>query len=185
MILHPLVFPGWNKWSFNGRESAINRALDGSTYPGWKLVPSSLCQKKFAVKKRNNLYLVLGAESSVIEPYCIKKKRKKSCCGAIFRPFSLSFWHTNGSNKLVIYFTRLESLTRTQHSSLLEPVVSYEENQVLWIWPLFKFFPYKMVGAGDFCPSKQGSLTEGEGSVQLTSCTNQFRSGPFYIVNII
>ncbi len=26
----------------NGRESAINRGLDGSTYPGEKLVPSSL-----------------------------------------------------------------------------------------------------------------------------------------------
>ncbi len=33
--------------------------------------------KKFAVKKRNNLYLGLGAESSVIEPYCIKKEKKK------------------------------------------------------------------------------------------------------------
>jgi hypothetical protein len=28
----------------NGRESAINRALDGSTYASLKLVPSSLCK---------------------------------------------------------------------------------------------------------------------------------------------
>jgi hypothetical protein len=30
----------------NGRESAIDRALDGSTYPGLMLVLSSLCKKK-------------------------------------------------------------------------------------------------------------------------------------------
>jgi len=29
----------------NGKESAINRALDGSTYPGWNLAPSSLLKK--------------------------------------------------------------------------------------------------------------------------------------------
>jgi hypothetical protein len=29
----------------NGRGSAVNIALDGSTYPGQKLVPSSLCPK--------------------------------------------------------------------------------------------------------------------------------------------
>jgi len=29
----------------NGRESAINRALDGITYPGKKLVPSLLGEK--------------------------------------------------------------------------------------------------------------------------------------------
>jgi hypothetical protein len=28
----------------NGRESAINRSIDDSTYPGKKLVPSSLCK---------------------------------------------------------------------------------------------------------------------------------------------
>ncbi len=30
-----------------------------------------------------------------------------------------------------------------------------------------------------------GTLTEGNGSVQLTSCTNSFRSAVFYIENII
>jgi hypothetical protein len=29
----------------NGRESAVNRVLDGSTYPGQKLVASSFCKK--------------------------------------------------------------------------------------------------------------------------------------------
>jgi len=41
-----------------GRYSAVNRALDGSTYPGKKLVPFSLC-KKIVVKKCINLYLGL------------------------------------------------------------------------------------------------------------------------------
>ncbi len=31
--------------SFNERESMINRVLDGSTYPGQKLAPPSLCKK--------------------------------------------------------------------------------------------------------------------------------------------
>jgi hypothetical protein len=43
----------------NGRESSINRALDGSTYPSSKLMLSSLCKKKLVVKKCNNLYLGL------------------------------------------------------------------------------------------------------------------------------
>ncbi len=29
----------------NGRESVVNRALDGSTYPGLNLLPFSLCKK--------------------------------------------------------------------------------------------------------------------------------------------
>jgi hypothetical protein len=33
--------------------------------------------------------------------------------------------------------------------------------------------------------SNQGSLTEREGLVQLTSFTSEFRSAPFYIENII
>jgi hypothetical protein len=45
-----------------GRESAINRVLDSSTYPGKKLVPSSLDKK--IVKKCNNLYLGLVMPSS-------------------------------------------------------------------------------------------------------------------------
>jgi len=42
----------------NGRESAINRALDGCAYPGKKLVPSPLC-KKIVVEKCDILYLGL------------------------------------------------------------------------------------------------------------------------------
>jgi hypothetical protein len=41
----------------NGRESAINRLLDGSTYTGQKLESSYLCKKMSAVKKHNNLRL--------------------------------------------------------------------------------------------------------------------------------
>jgi hypothetical protein len=43
----------------NGKESTINRALGGSTYPGWKLVHSPLCKKKLVVIKHSNLYLGL------------------------------------------------------------------------------------------------------------------------------
>jgi hypothetical protein len=35
------------KLFFNGRESAINRALDGSTYPSLKLVALLLIAKQF------------------------------------------------------------------------------------------------------------------------------------------
>jgi hypothetical protein len=48
----------------NGRESAITRALDGSTYPAQKLVPSSLCKKNIVVKKSYNLYSGLELPSS-------------------------------------------------------------------------------------------------------------------------
>jgi hypothetical protein len=34
----------------------------------------------------------------------------------------------------VLHYTRLERLARDKHSSLLGPFVSYEENEVLWIW---------------------------------------------------
>ncbi len=43
----------------NGRESTVNRALGGSTYPGKKLVHSSLCKKNLVVMKHCNLYLGL------------------------------------------------------------------------------------------------------------------------------
>jgi hypothetical protein len=43
----------------NGRESAVNRALDGSTYPGYKLLFSCHC-KKIVVKKLQQLILVVG-----------------------------------------------------------------------------------------------------------------------------
>jgi len=49
----------------NGREAAVNRDLDGSTYPSSKLAPSSLCKKILIVKKCNNFYLVLVMLSSM------------------------------------------------------------------------------------------------------------------------
>jgi hypothetical protein len=48
---------------YNGRVSTINRALDGSTHPGQKLVPSAL-RKKIVVNKHNNLYFGLIMPSS-------------------------------------------------------------------------------------------------------------------------
>ncbi len=48
----------------NGRGSAVYRALDGSIYPSYKLVPSSLAKKCLVVKKCNNLYLGLVKPSS-------------------------------------------------------------------------------------------------------------------------
>jgi hypothetical protein len=41
-----------------GRESPVNRMLGGTTYPGKKLVPSSLC-KKIVFMKHNNLTLAI------------------------------------------------------------------------------------------------------------------------------
>jgi len=43
----------------NGKESTVNRALGGSTYPGQKLVHSSLCNFLKIVMKHSNLYLGL------------------------------------------------------------------------------------------------------------------------------
>jgi hypothetical protein len=43
----------------NGRETAVNRAIDGSTYTSKKLWPSSLRKKNLVDKKHNNLYLGL------------------------------------------------------------------------------------------------------------------------------
>jgi hypothetical protein len=45
----------WKLIYLNGREreSAINRALDGRTYPSKKLVPSSLRKKYFILKHQN------------------------------------------------------------------------------------------------------------------------------------
>jgi len=51
-----LIFP-------NGRESTVNRALDGSIYPGQKLAPSSKKMILLGVKKHNNLYLKLVTPS--------------------------------------------------------------------------------------------------------------------------
>jgi hypothetical protein len=45
---------------FNERVSTVNRALDGSTYLGKKLVPSSLCEKKFSCEGIQQLILGIG-----------------------------------------------------------------------------------------------------------------------------
>ncbi len=50
--------------AFNGRESTVNRALDGSIYPGYKLAPSSQKIVLLGVRKHNNLYLRLVLPSS-------------------------------------------------------------------------------------------------------------------------
>ncbi len=47
---------------------------------------------------------------------------------------SFSFYLTNGPNKKVLHYTRLKSLARDKHSSLLGPFVSYEENKEFKIW---------------------------------------------------
>jgi len=45
--------------SLNGKESPVNRALGGSTYPGSKLVRSSLC-KFFSCYETQQLILGTG-----------------------------------------------------------------------------------------------------------------------------
>jgi len=48
------------------------------------------------------------------------------------------FWRkltTLSENFSVLHYTRLRRLAGDKHSSLLDPFVSYEENEVLWIWP--------------------------------------------------
>jgi hypothetical protein len=55
----------------NGKESTVNRALGGGTYPGLKLVHSFLCKKFLVVMKHSNLYLGLvlpsgGGQSLII-----------------------------------------------------------------------------------------------------------------------
>jgi hypothetical protein len=64
---HPaLLTPGEKEGKrlfYNRRYSAVNRMLDGDTYPGKKQVPSSLC-KKIIVKKHSNLHLGLVMPSS-------------------------------------------------------------------------------------------------------------------------
>jgi hypothetical protein len=58
----------------NGKESTVNRALGGSTYPGKKLVRSSLCKKKFSYYETQQLILGTGtAIWWVTEPHCLKQ----------------------------------------------------------------------------------------------------------------
>ncbi len=47
------------KRNVNGRESTVNRALDGSTYPGEKLVHSVFGKINYGGLKSNSLYLGL------------------------------------------------------------------------------------------------------------------------------
>jgi hypothetical protein len=48
----------------NGRESAVNRALDGSTYPGKSSCPLLFAKKIVSCMKCNNLYLGLVTPSN-------------------------------------------------------------------------------------------------------------------------
>jgi hypothetical protein len=45
--------------------------------------------------------------------------------------YSHHFITQHEPNKLVLHYTRLERLAGDKHSSLLGPLVSYEENEVL------------------------------------------------------
>ncbi len=49
---------------YNGRESTVNRALDGTIYSGYKLAPFSQKIILLGAKKHNNLYLRLVTPSS-------------------------------------------------------------------------------------------------------------------------
>jgi hypothetical protein len=44
----------------NGRQSAVNRAQDGSTYPSLKIVPSSVCIKNVSHLETQQLFLGIG-----------------------------------------------------------------------------------------------------------------------------
>jgi hypothetical protein len=47
---------GKSWYSNNGRRSAVNTTLDGSTYTGLKLAPSSLCKKKKLLLRNEATY---------------------------------------------------------------------------------------------------------------------------------
>jgi hypothetical protein len=56
----------------NGKESTVNIALGGSTYPGEKLVRTSLCKIFFSYYETQQLILGTGtAIWWVTEPHCI------------------------------------------------------------------------------------------------------------------
>jgi len=48
-----------SKYPINGKEATVNRALDGSTYPGQKLVHSVFGKINYGGLKHNMLYLGL------------------------------------------------------------------------------------------------------------------------------
>ncbi len=60
------VHTGWValKFSCNWKESTVNRALDGSTYPGWKLAHSVFGIINYGGLKHKSLYLGLVLPSS-------------------------------------------------------------------------------------------------------------------------
>jgi hypothetical protein len=45
----------------------------------------------------------------------------------------------NGPNKLMQQKTGLESLASYEYPSLIGPFVTFEENEVLWKWPLLLY----------------------------------------------
>ncbi len=57
--------------NFNGRESALSRLLDGSTYPRQKLVSSSLCKKLSCSEMQQHILEIGNAILWVIEPYYV------------------------------------------------------------------------------------------------------------------
>jgi hypothetical protein len=57
--------------NFNGRESALNRLLDGSTYPRQKLVSSSLCKKVSCSEMQQHILEIGKVILWVIEPYYV------------------------------------------------------------------------------------------------------------------
>ncbi len=69
----------------------------------------------------------------------IHKMKMKCCeCGSWCGIHNVSFssWLTNGLNRLVFYYIRLERRARYKHSRLLGLLISYEDYKVFWIQPL-------------------------------------------------
>ncbi len=55
-------------------------------------------------------------------------------------------------------YTRLERLATDKHSSLLDPVLAYEENEVLWIWshePTLDWSTWNVLHLGKIQPYPQ------------------------------
>ena len=52
-----------SKYQINGKEATVNRGLDGSTYPGQKLVHSVFGKINYGGLKHNSLYLRLALPS--------------------------------------------------------------------------------------------------------------------------
>ena len=63
-IFMAVIYDCKRNFQAKGRESTVNRALDGSIYPGQKLAPFSLKIILLRVKKDNKLYSRLVMPSS-------------------------------------------------------------------------------------------------------------------------